>query len=242
MGRFAQVLIERLQWTRLRLLDVYGDGDVAEHAAAGAMTPRAVPRRRPRARHRRHVDAHARAASTGDGPVDRAGPVRDGLRVRRSARCRSRSAARPSRRGPLVLTVRAVGAVTHAICASEPGAVLGLRGPFGNVWPVDAAAGGDVVVVAGGIGLAPLRPVVLRRARRAARDYGAVTLLYGARTPRRPPLHRRSSTTGAPRSTSRSRSTRPTAAGAAGSASCRSSSPARRSGPRRRPRSSAGPR
>jgi anaerobic sulfite reductase subunit B len=84
--------------------------------------------------------------------------------------------------GPVVLTVRAVGAVSRAICGSEPGAILGLRGPFGNAWPVDAAAGGDVVVVAGGIGLAPLRPVVLRALERRG-DYDAVSVLYGARTP-----------------------------------------------------------
>jgi NAD(P)H-flavin reductase len=82
----------------------------------------------------------------------------------------------------LALTVRAVGAVTSAVCAARPGAVLGLRGPFGNSWPVGAAAGGDVVVVAGGIGLAPLRPVVLRALER--RDaFGTVSVLYGARTP-----------------------------------------------------------
>ena len=82
----------------------------------------------------------------------------------------------------VVLTVRDVGAVTHAICASEPGSVLGLRGPLGNSWPVEAAEGGDVVVVAGGIGLAPLRPVVLHAL--ARRDsYQAVWVLYGARTP-----------------------------------------------------------
>jgi anaerobic sulfite reductase subunit B len=85
-------------------------------------------------------------------------------------------------RGPVVLTVRAVGAVTDAICAAEPGAVLGLRGPFGNEWPVAEAAGGDVVVVAGGIGLAPLRPV-LTHAHGRRGDYGRVVLLYGARTP-----------------------------------------------------------
>ncbi|HEY2541422.1 MAG TPA: FAD/NAD(P)-binding protein [Gaiellaceae bacterium] len=88
----------------------------------------------------------------------------------------------PNRPGPVVLTVRDVGAVSGAICRSEPGAVLGLRGPFGNAWPVDEAAGGDVVVVAGGIGLAPLRPVVLRAIERR-NDYGSVSLLYGARTP-----------------------------------------------------------
>jgi anaerobic sulfite reductase subunit B len=89
---------------------------------------------------------------------------------------------RPGRPGPVVLTVRAVGAVSQAICASQPGAALGLRGPFGNTWPVDAAAGSDVVVVAGGIGLAPLRPVVLRVLEQRAK-YGEVSVLYGARTP-----------------------------------------------------------
>jgi NAD(P)H-flavin reductase len=88
----------------------------------------------------------------------------------------------PDRDGPVVLTVRAVGAVTKAICASEPGAVLGLRGPFGTSWPVGTAAGGDVVVVAGGIGLAPVRPIVLRVLERRS-DYGNVAVLYGARTP-----------------------------------------------------------
>ena len=82
----------------------------------------------------------------------------------------------------LTHTVRAVGAVTQAICASKPGAVLGIRGPYGNAWPVDAAAGSDVVVVAGGIGLAPLRGAVHDILRRRA-DYGDVTLLYGTRTP-----------------------------------------------------------
>jgi NAD(P)H-flavin reductase len=86
------------------------------------------------------------------------------------------------RPAPVVLTVRAVGAVTDAICACEPGAVLGLRGPFGNEWPVAEAAGGDVVVVAGGIGLAPLRPV-LTHAFARREEYGEVVLLYGARTP-----------------------------------------------------------
>lgn len=88
----------------------------------------------------------------------------------------------PGRDGLLGLTVRAVGKVTEAICAAGPGSVLGVRGPLGNAWPVDAARGGDVVVLAGGIGLAPLRGVVLRLlAERSA--YGDVSVLYGARTP-----------------------------------------------------------
>jgi NAD(P)H-flavin reductase len=85
--------------------------------------------------------------------------------------------------GPLVHTVRNVGAVTAAICGSRPGAVLGVRGPFGNSWPVEESVGSDVVVVAGGIGLAPLRPAVYHVLARRS-DYGDVALLYGSRTPR----------------------------------------------------------
>jgi NAD(P)H-flavin reductase len=88
----------------------------------------------------------------------------------------------PGRPGPVVLTVRDVGAVTRAVCASGPGSVLGLRGPFGNEWPVSAAVGGEVVVIAGGIGLAPLRPVVLTILAQRER-FGRTSLVYGARTP-----------------------------------------------------------
>ena len=84
--------------------------------------------------------------------------------------------------GPLVHTVRAVGPVSQAICGSKRGAVLGVRGPFGNSWPVDEAIGGDAVVIAGGIGLAPLRPVVYDVLRRR-KDFGEAVLLYGSRRP-----------------------------------------------------------
>jgi NAD(P)H-flavin reductase len=82
--------------------------------------------------------------------------------------------------GPLVHTVRAVGAVTEAICAAKEGAVLGVRGPLGNSWPL--GDGGDAVVVAGGIGLAPLRGVVYELVRRRE-EFGEAALLYGSRTP-----------------------------------------------------------
>jgi anaerobic sulfite reductase subunit B len=86
--------------------------------------------------------------------------------------------------GPrLVHTVRAVGAVSDAICSTRPGAMLGVRGPFGNAWPVDAAKGRDVVIVAGGIGLAPLRPALLHVLAHRG-DFEAAVLLYGSRTPR----------------------------------------------------------
>ena len=89
----------------------------------------------------------------------------------------------PERPGePVILTVRNVGAVTRAICSAGPGATLGLRGPLGNSWPVEEASGGDVLVVAGGIGLAPLRPVVLHVLRNRGR-YQNAWVLYGARTP-----------------------------------------------------------
>ena len=82
--------------------------------------------------------------------------------------------------GPvLVQTIRAVGAVTRALCAATPGDMIGVRGPFGTDWRVNDAGGRDMLVVAGGIGLAPLRPVVLA----ALRARGRVVLLVGARSP-----------------------------------------------------------
>lgn len=83
----------------------------------------------------------------------------------------------------LVHTIRAVGPVTRALCAARPGEVVGLRGPFGSAWPLAQARGGDLVIVAGGIGLAPLRPLVLA-ALAARAEFGRVALLVGARTPR----------------------------------------------------------
>jgi NAD(P)H-flavin reductase len=79
-------------------------------------------------------------------------------------------------------TLRAVGAVTRALCAVRPGGLVGVRGPFGAGWDVTSAAGRDLVIVAGGIGLAPLRPVVLTALADRSR-YGRIVLLAGARTP-----------------------------------------------------------
>lgn len=83
----------------------------------------------------------------------------------------------------LELTIRAAGAATGAIIALSPGAQLGLRGPYGRGWPIESATGGDVVIVAGGIGLAPLRPVIDAVLADRPR-YGAVRIYLGARTPR----------------------------------------------------------
>ncbi len=89
----------------------------------------------------------------------------------------------PAKPEILVHTIRAVGATTRAMQKLERGDWVGVRGPFGTSWPVDQAHGHDVILIAGGIGLAPIRPalyhVLLHRGL-----YGRVVLLYGARTPR----------------------------------------------------------
>jgi len=88
----------------------------------------------------------------------------------------------PADQGTLVHTIRAVGNASQALVNMKPGDQLGLRGPFGTHWPLEPAAGRDVVVIAGGIGLAPLRPLIYQLA--ADPDtYKRIVLLYGARTP-----------------------------------------------------------
>ena len=77
-------------------------------------------------------------------------------------------------------TVRAVGAVSRALHDAQPGTEIGLRGPFGTHWGVDTAVDRDLVIVAGGVGLAPLRPVVLAALNDRER-FGRVTLIAGAR-------------------------------------------------------------
>jgi NAD(P)H-flavin reductase len=82
----------------------------------------------------------------------------------------------------LVQTVRAVGAVTRALCECPPGRMIGVRGPYGTDWDVAGAAGGDLLIVAGGIGLAPLRGALL--AALGQRDaYRRIVVLIGARSP-----------------------------------------------------------
>jgi len=82
----------------------------------------------------------------------------------------------------LVHTIRSVGRVTEALCRLEPDATVGVRGPFGSGWPLEEAAGNDLVFVAGGLGLAPLRPAIYQ-ALRNRELYGDIAILYGARSP-----------------------------------------------------------
>ena len=96
--------------------------------------------------------------------------------------------------------------------------MLGVRGPFGRPWPVDEVEGADVVIVAGGIGLAPLRPAILRLLARRER-YGRVAVLYGGRAPDQLLYPEPSCGSGTP---TRHRRHRRAAAGAGASASSRS--------------------
>lgn len=82
----------------------------------------------------------------------------------------------------LAHTIRYAGNVTRAISRLQAGEVIGLRGPYGSAWPLKRMQGQDIYIVTGGIGLAPLRPVIYTIMRRRA-DFGRVVLLYGARTP-----------------------------------------------------------
>ena len=88
----------------------------------------------------------------------------------------------PADHARVLHTIRDVGAVTRALCAARPGDKIGVRGPYGTDWPVAPAAGGDLVFVAGGIGLPPLRPALLAALAQRER-FGRIVLLYGARTP-----------------------------------------------------------
>jgi NAD(P)H-flavin reductase len=88
----------------------------------------------------------------------------------------------PEESGRVMHTLRAVGRVTRAMQTLQEGELVGVRGPFGTAWPLEAAFGRDLVLVAGGIGLAPLRPVVCY-AMRHREAFRRVFLLIGCRDP-----------------------------------------------------------
>lgn len=83
--------------------------------------------------------------------------------------------------GTLMHTIRAVGAVSRALCAAALGAVVGVRGPFGTRWGLEESQGRDLLIVAGGVGLAPLRPVLVGALEQRDR-FGKVILVAGARS------------------------------------------------------------
>jgi NAD(P)H-flavin reductase len=88
----------------------------------------------------------------------------------------------PAKENSIMHTIHKVGYVTSALSRLNKGDVIGVRGPFGSSWPVEEAKGKDVIFVAGGIGIAPLRPA-LYHIFKYRKNYGKITLLYGARTP-----------------------------------------------------------
>lgn len=79
-------------------------------------------------------------------------------------------------------TIRRIGTVTDALYDLGPGDIVGMRGPFGASWPMEEARGRDLVFMAGGIGLAPLRPAIYHALSNRS-DYGRIVILTGARNP-----------------------------------------------------------
>lgn len=88
----------------------------------------------------------------------------------------------PGKMSRLEHTTRRVGTVTKAMGLLKPGDNIGVRGPYGSHWPVAEEDGRDFVVIAGGIGLAPLRPVLYHLMAQREK-YRNIVLLYGARSP-----------------------------------------------------------
>ncbi|MEM8863919.1 MAG: FAD/NAD(P)-binding protein [Planctomycetota bacterium] len=88
----------------------------------------------------------------------------------------------PAKSETFAHTVRRLGNVTHALARLSVGDSVGIRGPFGTPWPLDRFAGHDIVIASGGLGLAPLRPVIYELVSNRDR-YGRVAIAYGARTP-----------------------------------------------------------
>lgn len=88
----------------------------------------------------------------------------------------------PAETATLGHTIRYAGSVTRALGRLKPGETLGVRGPYGSAWPLEKALGRNLILVAGGIGLAPIRPAILAVLRNR-QAFERVVLLYGARTP-----------------------------------------------------------
>lgn len=89
----------------------------------------------------------------------------------------------PAPDGTISLCVRRVGHVTELLHRTRAGATLGIRGPFGTGFPLQEMEGRPVLLLAGGLGIAPLRSLLMHLLRNRER-YGEITLMYGARQPK----------------------------------------------------------
>ncbi len=88
----------------------------------------------------------------------------------------------PSKRGFIELTVRRAGTFTEALHRMQCGDIVGLRGPFGRGFPFEAMKGHDILLVAGGLGIAPLRSLI-NNIHDERSEFGKVTIIYGSKTP-----------------------------------------------------------
>jgi NAD(P)H-flavin reductase len=90
--------------------------------------------------------------------------------------------SRSSNTGSILQTIRRTGAVTNELGQLKSGAYVGIRGPYGTPWPMDQAEGRDLLIIGGGIGIAPLRPAIYHALENRDK-YGRLIVLYGTRTP-----------------------------------------------------------
>ncbi|MCD6421499.1 MAG: FAD/NAD(P)-binding protein, partial [Thaumarchaeota archaeon] len=84
--------------------------------------------------------------------------------------------------GVIIQTIRSIGTLTEYLFKLGKGDLIGIRGPYGKGWPIEKLEGRDILIIGGGIGLAPLRPVIKAVEKDRSR-YGRLSILYGARTP-----------------------------------------------------------
>jgi sulfite reductase subunit B len=87
-----------------------------------------------------------------------------------------------SNNGSVTTTIRNVGSVTNAVLRLKEGDFIGMRGPYGNGWPLERAEGKNVLIVVGGMGIVPLRGVV-NYIKNNRKKFGDLEIIYGARTP-----------------------------------------------------------
>ncbi|HLA38161.1 MAG TPA: FAD/NAD(P)-binding protein [Candidatus Brocadiales bacterium] len=92
-------------------------------------------------------------------------------------------ASSPLKKDGVEVCVRRVGSLTNALHRLQEGATIGLRGPFGKGFPIEALKGKDLLFVAGGIGIIPLRSLIHYVLERR-KDFGQLSILYGAKTPK----------------------------------------------------------